>query len=221
MTDEKIETAEEERKRRRPAGLLLVLGATVAATAVIGFGGLAAWQAVTTNGGNSLSTGKIHHQQLVTDSGGTTHVACDSSVAAGGAACNWIFQATNMKPGSSISGSTKLTIPADNTFQTAINLTEPSAVSSAGSTLCAEATLTITDDASPSNTIYSGALNALASTALKPTHGVAADLGTVNWNASDNTTYTFTATLPSNATVNNDNTAMGATCTIGFQFAQQ
>jgi len=49
------------RKRRRSVRIALVLGAVVASTAVIGWGGLAAWSAYTENAGNSAAAGTLAH----------------------------------------------------------------------------------------------------------------------------------------------------------------
>ena len=46
-----------ERKSRRSLRVALVLGAAVAGTALVGWGGLAAWSAYTENAGNSVAAG--------------------------------------------------------------------------------------------------------------------------------------------------------------------
>src|ERR1017187_6843619 len=50
-----------ERKSRRSLRVALVLGAAVAGTALVGFGGLAAWSAYTENAGNSVAAGTLSH----------------------------------------------------------------------------------------------------------------------------------------------------------------
>ena len=51
----------EHRKSKRSLRVALVLGAAVAGTAVVGWGGLAAWSAYTENAGNSVAAGTLAH----------------------------------------------------------------------------------------------------------------------------------------------------------------
>ena len=48
-------------KSKRSLRIALVLGTTVAGTALVGFGGLAAWSAYTENAGNSVAAGTLAH----------------------------------------------------------------------------------------------------------------------------------------------------------------
>ena len=67
----------ETRKSKRSVRLALVLSAAVAGTALVGWGGLAAWQAYTQNAGNAFTTGSIGHTNQV--SGKT--LVCQSTTA--------------------------------------------------------------------------------------------------------------------------------------------
>ena len=67
----------EQRKSKRSVRVALVLGAAVAGTALVGWGGLAAWQAYTQNAGNAFTTGSIGHTNVV--KGGNT--TCTSTSA--------------------------------------------------------------------------------------------------------------------------------------------
>ena len=49
----------ENRKSKRSLRVALVLGAAVAGTALVGWGGLAAWSAYTENAGNSVAAGTL------------------------------------------------------------------------------------------------------------------------------------------------------------------
>ena len=49
------------RKATRSLRVALVLAAVVASTAVVGWGGLAAWSAYTENAGNSVAAGTLNH----------------------------------------------------------------------------------------------------------------------------------------------------------------
>ena len=51
----------EHRKSKRSLRVALVLGAAVAGTALVGWGGLAAWNAYTENAGNSVAAGTLTH----------------------------------------------------------------------------------------------------------------------------------------------------------------
>ena len=51
----------ETRKSKRSLRLALVMGAAVAGTALVGWGGLAAWQAYTQNAGNAFAVGTLTH----------------------------------------------------------------------------------------------------------------------------------------------------------------
>ena len=56
-------------RRKLRAGMVFVL--VLAGTALIGWGGLAAWQAVTQNNGSTASTLGVHHANVATVTGGT------------------------------------------------------------------------------------------------------------------------------------------------------
>jgi len=175
-------------RMRLALGLLLTVGALL----LIGAGSLGAWTAVTTNPGNSFATGTL----LMTNSDG-----CSTSTANG--TCSAILSATNMKPGSTATGT--VTITNTGTLAGDYSLSEGSAtVSPGGNPLCGDLTLSVTDDASTPNTVYSGALNALPSTTLSASNPFAATNGAH--------TFTFTVTLPSSSSSSDQ----GATCTASF-----
>src|ERR1035438_6116280 len=87
-----IEQKRSDRRKLR-AGMVFVL--VVAGTAMIGWGGLAAWQAVTQNNGSTASTLGVHHSNVATVSGGTA-VPCTDQTSPG--ACGAIFDAPKPIP---------------------------------------------------------------------------------------------------------------------------
>ena len=58
------------RKSRRSLRIALVMGTMVAGTALVGWGGLAAWSAYTENAGNSATAGTLSHACLLYTSPG-------------------------------------------------------------------------------------------------------------------------------------------------------
>jgi hypothetical protein len=68
----------ENRKSKRSVRLALVLGAAVAGTALVGWGGLAAWQAYTQNAGNAFAVGTLTHTNTV----GQRHTATRTTIQA-------------------------------------------------------------------------------------------------------------------------------------------
>src|ERR1035437_5684430 len=73
-----------ERKSRRSLRVAMVLGAAVAGTALVGFGGLAAWNAYTENAGNSVAAGTLAHSNYI----GPSRASC-RGVAPGGPGPAW------------------------------------------------------------------------------------------------------------------------------------
>jgi hypothetical protein len=62
----------ENRKSKRSLRVALVLGAAVAGTALVGWGGLAAWSAYTENAGNSVAAGTLTHNNYVSSNCAST-----------------------------------------------------------------------------------------------------------------------------------------------------
>jgi hypothetical protein len=205
-----IEQKSSDRRKLR-AGMVFVL--VVAGTALIGWGGLAAWQAVTQNNGSSASTLGVHHSNVATISGGSP-VACTDQTSP--AACGVIFNVNRLTPGYGPTTVGTVTIANTGTEASTFNLLLTSAVvssdsllwTSADNTLCGDLRLTITD-ATP-HTVYSGSLAALPLEALNASTGIA------TWNPLDSDTFTFSLALPASS----PNTDEDSTCTAAFTWGQ-
>jgi len=205
-----IERKSSDRRKLR-AGMVFVL--VVAGTALIGWGGLAAWQAVTVNNGSTASTLGVHHSNVATVTGGSA-VPCTDESAPG--TCGAIFNVTKLTPGYGPTAVGTVTITNTGTEASTFNLRLTSAVVSgddlmwtaANNTLCADLKLTITD--SEPHTVYAGSLAALPSEALNNSNGSA------TWNPADSNTFTFSLALPPNS----PNTDEDSTCTAVFTWGQ-
>jgi hypothetical protein len=179
-------------------GTKLGLSAALIAAAgtLLGVGSFAGWTASTDNSNNSFATGSLHmsnSQGGCTDTGGT---------------CTAILSASGMKPGgAALTGTVTIT----NTGSLAGNYTLSSteSVSPAGNTVCTHMDLSITDDASPANTIYTGTIDGLVTAgaqALTHDNPFAATTGAHTFHFSVN----LDATSPSSEE--------SATCTASFSW---
>jgi hypothetical protein len=202
-----IERKSSDRRKLR-AGMVFVL--VVAGTALIGWGGLAAWQAVTANDGSSFATGGVHMQNVatITYPTGQAPVTCTDQNSPGN--CGAIFTVTGAAPGFSAQvGMVQITNTGSLPSTFALSL--GSAVTSgAGSTLCGDLTLTITDSTGAS--VYNGALTNLGTT---PNLFKATGSPSTTWNQNDTNTFTFNLALPGSTSTDQD-----STCTADFTWTQ-
>jgi hypothetical protein len=209
-----------DKKQKRTLRLALVLGATVAGTAVIGYGGLAAWQAYTQNDGNTVAAGTVAHSNKVA-------LTCTSVNSLPVSGCDVIFSVSGVSPTSPatlVSGAVKIdnTGSLNSTF--ALNSTAPGAGANQAPTggLCADLVLTIKD--ANNATVFTGAMSgavnvaSLNNNAATPsatwTAGGTAGTGT---GASGNT---FTFTVTKGALFQNNNADQGTSCAGNFRFTQ-
>ncbi|MGA9112704.1 MAG: hypothetical protein WB802_02740 [Candidatus Dormiibacterota bacterium] len=198
-------------RRKLRVGMVFVL--VLAGTALIGWGGLAAWQAVTQNNGSTASTLGVHHSNVATVTGGGA-VSCTDQSSPG--TCGAIFDASKITPGYGPTQVGTVTITNTGTEASTFNLQLTSAVvsgddtmwTSADSTLCADLKLTIAD-AEP-HTVYSGSLSGL------PVEGLDSSAGSPTWNSGDSDTFTFSLALPGGS----PNTDEDSTCTAVFTWGQ-
>ena len=191
------------RHLRSGLALLLVLGST----ALIGWGGLAAWQAVTANG-SSFATGGVHMQNVatITYPSGQAPVTCTDQNSPG--SCGAIFMVTGAAPGfSEHVGIVQITNTGSLPSTFALSLGS-ALTSGAGNTLCSDLTLTIVNSAAV--TVYSGALPSLGTTA-----SLNSALSSTTWNHNDTNTFTFTLALPGSVS-----TDQNSTCTADFTWSQ-
>jgi len=212
----------EGRTSKRSLRLALVLGAAVAGTALVGWGGLAAWNAYTENAGNSVAAGTLLHNNYVSSNCasnlGTVPIAsgtgwCSAAVTVAGA-----DPANNALPYSA-------TIKIDNTgtLASTFQVDMPAAAVSSGGTICADLTLAVS--ALGGGAVYP----ATALTTTMPQESLKNDAGTpvVTWNgggtndtgtgASGNT---ITVTVAAGASFAADYADAGQSCTFNLLFTQ-
>ena len=82
-------------RRKLRAGMVFVL--VLAGTALIGWGGLAAWQAVTQNNGSTASTLGVHMSNVGHRHRAAAPVTCTDQTSPG--TCGAIFDASKITPG--------------------------------------------------------------------------------------------------------------------------
>jgi len=193
----------EDRKSKRSLRLALVLGAAVAGTALVGWGGLAAWQAYTQNAGNAFSAGSASHTNLV---GGSGHTACTSTNAED-TICDVIVSGSALDyywPGTS----NTVAITDTGTLASTFSLSTSSAPTGG---LCADLNLTVTGAESPPTTyVDQTGIGSIASVAL--TNGAKSS----TWNQNDSNTFTF-AVAPNSGYATS---GAGQSCSFSVLFTQ-
>jgi hypothetical protein len=212
----------QKRTSRKARRLALVLVAVVAGTAVIGWGGLAAWQAYTENDGNSVTAGTLGHENHVSAN------CASSATLPMASACAAILNVSGVSPSSPAtltSGTVKIdsTGSLNSTFTLSTVTQSTATVTAPSGGLCADLVLTVTD-LNAGGPVYTGALSgainnvSLNNNAATPsstwTGGGTANTGT------GPTGNTFTFTVTRGAGFNNNSADSGASCTTTFQFKQ-
>jgi hypothetical protein len=195
-------------KSKRSLRVALVLGAALAGTALVGWGGLAAWQAYTQNNGSSVTAATLSHSNTV---GTTSCNSVDSASSAAALDCGVILDAT--ADSSSWSGTTgTVTIVNTGGATSTFQLSSPNDDAPTGA-LCADLNLTITDGEASPATVYSGSLSSAISDS-----NLAANNGDTSWVTNDTGTYTFSVTP--NGSFADDNSAPGESCSFDVLFTQ-
>jgi hypothetical protein len=196
-------TPQTQDKGKRKLRLVVLIGGTLAAMGIIGFGGLAAWTVTTQNGGSTFATGTVHHTNLAKVGGAGAGVSCTDLTSPG--SCGIIFTLAGAKPGSSTTGTVQLTNTGSlaSTFQ--LSLT-----SATGGTMCTSLNAQVVDNEAIPATVYNAGLS------IMPAQNLKQSAGSLSWATSDTATYTFTISLP-NASANSD---MGQTCTVVYTWTQ-
>jgi hypothetical protein len=217
-----------DRNRKVRAGLVLLL--VLAGTALIGWGGLAAWTAVTQNNGSSFGTGGVHHSNVATilypsSQAPVTCYDTSSSTTNPPQGCGLIFDVSNAEPGFNQNvgkvtitniGTLNSTFVLQLTSQSKIDTSQfsvaPTPAPPNGTTLCGSLVLTITDAEATPVTVYSGALASYPAAGLAINsvgHGA-------TWDPGDSDTFTFNLQLPSTSA----NTDMSSICTANATWTQ-
>ncbi|MGA2284153.1 MAG: hypothetical protein ABSH07_10910 [Candidatus Dormibacteria bacterium] len=205
----------EERKSKRSGRLALVLGAAVAGTALVGWGGLAAWQAYTQNAGNAFAVGTLSHTNQVT---GSTLV-CDSTLSsATPGACSVIVGGPVGTPEQLTSDFTgtfgKVTITNTGSLSSTFSMSMPAAPS--GGALCSDLTLSVND----TNGYYYGTSSAGEALNAQMTPAIALNnaSGSATWAQTDANTFTFT--INPTTGYSDDTSVLNTSCSFTILFDQ-
>lgn len=197
----------ENRKSKRSLRLALVLGAAVAGTALVGWGGLAAWQAYTQNAGNAFSTGSISHTNLV---GGSGHTACNSTSAVS-TLCDVIVSGSGLDYSWAGTNNT-VTIADTGSLPSTFALSTPTAPSGG---LCSYLTLTVTGSGTDDNTYINqtAGIGPITATALDT------NTGSSPWNDGNSNTFNFNVGTTAGYSAP-DSGAVGQNCAFSVLFTQ-
>jgi len=216
----------EKRKSGRHLRLTLVLAATVAGTALVGWGGLAAWNAYSVNAGNSVAAGTLAHNNDV--SANCASVLGTVPTSSGPGWCSAFISVTGVDPVNftTIVPPAGYTIKIDNTgsLQSTFQLQMGTGAQAPTGSLCADLTLAVKDK--NSNTVWTSAAIAAANfTATNLYNNAATPSYTWSPNGTAGTGTgatgdTFTFTVGMGAGFATDSTDAGASCSFGVVFAQ-
>ena len=197
----------EKRKSKRSVRLALVLSAAVAGTALVGWGGLAAWQAYTQNNGNAFSVSTLSHTNVA--SNGVTCSSTTSSALAASTPCSVIVNGSSLT--SSWTGSTGSVVITD-TGALASSFTVSTPAAPTGP-LCAALNLSITDADSGTPYVTQTGIAAITPTPLKTS------TGSSSWAQNNSNTFNFNVTPETGFAT--DNSVPGETCSFDVLFTQQ
>jgi hypothetical protein len=194
----------ETRKSKRSLRLALVMGAAVAGTALVGWGGLAAWQAYTQNAGNAFAAGSVTHTNLV---GGTGHLACSATNAVT-TNCDVIVSGSGLDYNWAGTSNT-VTITDTGSLPSTFTLSTPSGDAPSGG-LCADLSLTVTGLDSANAYVNQAGIGPIAATTLKTSAGL------TSWAQTNSNTFTF-AVNPSGTFATS---GAGLSCSFDVLFTQ-
>jgi hypothetical protein len=213
-----------ERKSRRTLRVAMVLGAAVAGTALVGFGGLAAWNAYTENAGNSVAAGTLAH---------ANGLSCVSSLGtiptSGTGFCAATVTVSNVDPATWTSTVGTIKIVNTGSLTSTFTLSMGTALQAPTGSLCADVTLGVTDlnttapDASGvvwSPTALTGTFTAKSLYNNFTTPNVNWTGGGTAGTATGATGDTYTVTMAPGAGFGGDYADQGTTCTFGLLFSQ-
>jgi hypothetical protein len=217
----------ENRKSKRSLRVALVLGAAVAGTALVGWGGLAAWSAYTENAGNSVAAGTLAHNNYVSSNCASVIGSAPSGTGPGW--CSVFMTIGGADPANNVLPATGV-VKIDNTgtLQSTFQMSMPSAPVSSGGTMCADLTLAVTDpDAGAPGTPY-------AATALTTTMGATpidnnAPTPSATWSPNGSpdvgagatgNTFTFTVAALTGGGFASHYADAGQSCTFSILFTQ-
>ena len=211
------------RQHRRSLRIALVMGAVVASTAVIGWGGLAAWSAYTENAGNSAAAGTLAHAN------GSSCVSSLGVVPTSGTGfCLATITIAGVDPANWTSTVNTIKIANTGSLKSTFTLSMGTVLQAPTGSLCADVTLGVTDlnSGSPDNgtvwapTALPGTFTAtsLYSNAAAPVLSWTGGGTAGTWTGA--TANTFTVTAAPGAGFATHYADAGTSCTFGLLFSQ-
>jgi hypothetical protein len=200
------------------------MGAMVAGTALVGWGGLAAWSAYTENAGNSATAGTLSH---------ANGLACVSSLGvvptSGTGFCTATITIAGVDPANWISTVNTIKIANTGSLKTTFTLSMGTVLQAPTGSLCADVTLGVTDlnttapDASGvvwSPTALTGTFTAKPLYNNFSTPSTTWTGGGTAGTATGPTGDTYTVTMAPGAGFAGDYADQGQSCTFGLLFSQ-
>ena len=211
------------RQHRRSLRIALVMGAVVASTAVIGWGGLAAWSAYTENAGNSAAAGTL------SPANGSSCVSSLGVVPTSGTGfCLATITIAGVDPANWTSTVNTIKIANTGSLKSTFTLSMGTVLQAPTGSLCADVTLGVTDlnSGSPDNgtvwapTALTGTFTAtsLYSNAAAPVLSWTGGGTAGTWTGA--TANTFTVTAAPGAGFATHYADAGTSCTFGLLFSQ-
>jgi hypothetical protein len=210
-----MEARGRQRKRTHILRVALVLVATFAGTALLGFGGLAAWQGYTENAGNSVGAGTLGHTNTVATQT-CTSVTSTALLNQTGNVCAAIISVSGVSPSSPSTLATgAVTITSTGALNSTFTMQMPAA---ATGTLCADLLLSVVDQSSVTDYAATALTTQMGATGLKDSAGASTWPGTSPGPAGSDT---YTATITKGPNFNTDPADSGQSCSFAILFTQQ
>jgi hypothetical protein len=211
-----------ERKNRRTLRVAMVMGAAVAGTALVGFGGLAAWNAYTENAGNSVAAGTLSHAN------GLSCTSLLGSIPTSGTGwCAATISVSGVDPATWTNTIGTIVIANTGNLKSTFTLNLPAAASGG---LCADLTLKVTDlNSTGPDTGTVIATTALTTAGLTTPVNLYSNAATpsLSWTGggvagtgTGATADTYTVTVTAGAGFAGDYADQGTSCTFGLLFSQ-
>jgi hypothetical protein len=211
----------EIRKSKRSVRVALVLGTAVAGTALVGWGGLAAWNAYTENAGNSVAAGTLSHANQ--------SLSCVSNLGAvptsGQGFCAPAITVSGVDPVNFATLVLPVNIKIDNTgsLQSTFTLSMGTALQAPTGGLCADLTVAVKDK--NGNTVWAATAltGTFTATSLYNNAGTPSYTWTGGGTAGTGTGATgdtFTVTMGMGGGFATDYADQGTSCTFGLVFTQ-
>jgi len=214
----------EIRKSKRSLRVALVLGTAVAGTALVGWGGLAAWNAYTENAGNSVAAGTLSH---------SNGASCVSNLGAvpttGTGFCAATITVANIDPATWTGTTGTIKIANTGSLNSTFTLSMGTALQAPTGSLCPDVTIAVSDP----NTVAPDSTGVVwSATALNGTFTAKSlynnfTTPSLTWTGGGTagtgagaTGDTFTVTLAPGAGFAGDYADQGTSCTFGLLFSQ-